>query len=133
MLTKEPLFFTSSVLKWLKLWISMQENNILLVNLKNCKGCPFFMPLPLSKADTLLHNLTTANQRNPIFYFLCIKMTVFGISMQEKYHLIRQFKTLQVIPLFQAVSTSKADTVLFNLTTSNQITINRRFYFFRFS
>ena len=44
--------------------------------------------------------------------------------------MIRDFKILQVIPLFQAVATSKADTVFQNLFTDDKITPNKCIYLF---
>ena len=47
--------------------------------------------------------------------------------------MISQFKKLQRIPLFQDVAVSKADTIIQNLTTADQITPNKQFYFLFFS
>ena len=49
----------------------MQENNIWLVNSKKTQGITLFQSIAASKDNTLLQNITTADQRTPNkqFYF----------------------------------------------------------------
>ena len=54
-----------------------KKNNIWLVHSKRFQGIPLLQAVSASKANTLLQNITNPNQRNPLFWFLCIKMVKF--------------------------------------------------------
>ena len=59
-------------------------------------------------------------------------MKIMNISKQENNIWSVYFKILQVITLFQVVAASKSDNIIQNLTTDDQITLNKQPSFFLF-
>ena len=94
----------------------------------NLQGIPLFEVVDTPKTDTLLQNLSTANQGTPLFYYLCIETKKIMNKYGQKKKWLVSSKYLQGITIFQDVTASKAETLLQNLATNNKITPNKQLF-----